>query len=186
MLLCRVLAWVVLCPHKGGYWAWKGRPPSHSCGHPFLGSAQPLWKQMSSPAANGHRDTHLCQSRGTKCWHPDLKGRRGEADLLQEVPVRGRGRGGAVVPGGGGGESRTASRHMEKPNSSSALKLSATHIADITWIFLTPCSTTPHLHAESWLLPPGMGEACPASHTHQQWSQDDHCPHSQAHGLPVA
>lgn len=150
--------WLVLCcvPIKVGNWVWKGRPTSHICGHPFPGSTQPLWKQMSSPAANGHRDIHSCQSRGTKCWHPDLKGRRGEADLLQEVPVRGRGRGEAVVPGGGGGESRIASRHREKPNSSSALKLSATHTVDITWIFLTPCSTIPHLHAESWLLPTGM------------------------------
>ena len=120
---------------------------------------------------------------GSECWHPDLKRGRGEADLLQEVPVRGGcGTCGLCLRVGG---QRPASRHMEKPNSFSALKPSATCIEDITWIFLTPCSTTAHLHAELWLLPPGMGEACPASHNYQRWRQEDHCPHSQARGLSV-
>lgn len=70
----QVFAVLQCSPHHGRHCHCRGRS-SPIYGHPVLGSAQPLRKQMS-PSAGRHRGSYSCPSPGKHVLGPRAEGEK--------------------------------------------------------------------------------------------------------------
>lgn len=162
VLLLWGVCWVLVSPHKSVPWEWKGRPPSHVYGHPFLCSAHPSGSRCHLLPRGTH--AHMLERM---CQHLGLKGRRW-GDPAIGNPCQWR--------------QRPLVEREEIPNSSSAPTPSAPSIRVSHRRCPTACCTV-HTETQNYGSSVQREERLAQVHTAVSGSQHCHCPSSQTPDL---